>query len=95
MKPHLLLAGLAVFALTGAAGEHASRQDIEECKVAANRTMSGNPDSAPVNQAKVSENDPYIFEAIAACLKSKGYVRVQDIGGICDDFILPQCFERY
>ena len=90
----MLVAGLAAFVLTGAAGEHASRQDIDECKLAASRTRSGDPDGAPVNQAKVSENDPHIFEAVAACLKSKGYIRVQDIGGVCDDFILPQCFER-
>lgn len=93
MRPRMIVAGLAALLLTGAAGEHASRQDIDACKLAAGRTISGGG-STPINQTKVSESDPYIFEAIAACLKSKGYIRVQDTEGICDDFILPECFER-
>ncbi|MFI0847898.1 hypothetical protein [Mesorhizobium sp. IMUNJ 23232] len=88
------MAGLAAFVLTGAAGEHASRQDIDQCKLEASRTETGDPNSAPVNRAVVSESDPRTFEAVAACLTSKGYMRVQDIEGVCDDFILPQCFER-
>ena len=63
-------------------------------QLAGSRATTGDPGSAPLKQTKVSETDPYIFEAIAACLKEERYMRVQDIGGVCDDFILPQCFER-
>ncbi|MEQ1953584.1 hypothetical protein [Mesorhizobium sp. CN2-181] len=93
-KPRLLAIALASVVLTGAASENASRKDIDECTKEASRTASANPDAAPVTQAEVSPNDPHLFDAVAACLRSKGYMRVQDIGGVCDDFILPQCFER-
>ena len=94
MRSRILVAGLAAFVLTGAASENASRQDIDACTQEASRATSADPDGVAVKQAEVSPNDPLLFEAVAACLTSKGYMRVQDIEGVCDDFILPQCFER-
>jgi uncharacterized membrane protein len=76
------------------ASENASRQDIDACTQEASRATSADPDAVAIKQAEALPNDPLLFEAVAACLNSKGYVRVQDIGGVCDDFILPQCFER-
>jgi hypothetical protein len=93
MRPHLLGAGLAVVVLAGAAG-HATRQDIEDCVLEAARTTPAAPGAAASDRTNVSSDDPALFEAVAACLKSKGYAWVEDVGGVCDDFILPQCFER-
>ena len=91
MRPNLLVVGLALFVLAGADG-HATRQDIDDCV-----REAGPPadlGGTATDQANVSSDDPALFEAVAACLKSKGYLWVEDIGGVCDDFILPQCFER-
>jgi len=93
VRPHLLMAGFAVVVLTGAAG-HATRQDIDDCVLEAGRTTPADPNGTSGDRTNVSSDDPELFEAVAACLKSKGYIWVQDVGGICDDFILPQCFER-
>ncbi len=93
-RPRLLAIALASLVLSGAAGENASRKDIDACVQEAAKAASAGLDGAALDPAKVSPNDPRLFDAVAQCLKSKGYVRVQDVGGICDDFILPQCFER-
>lgn len=93
-KPRLVAITLASLVLTGAASENASRKDIDACTREASEAAATDPDGVAVKQAEVSPDDPQLFEAVAACLKSKGYTRVQDIGGLCDDFILPQCFER-
>lgn len=94
MKALVLVAILAVSVLTGAAAEHASRQDIADCVLEAGQTSPVDPNGTANDQTNVSSDDPAFFEAVAACLKSRGYLWVEDIGGVCDDFILPQCFER-
>ena len=87
------MAGFAVLVLTGAGG-HATRQDIDACVLEAGQTTPVDPNGTTTERANVSSDDPALFEAVAACLKSKGYIWVQDVGGLCDDFILPQCFEH-
>jgi len=84
----------AAFFVAGAADTHGSRQDLEDCKAQAARQAceaAGTETCAAPDPAGASFD---LVEHMSACMKAKGYVRVEDLSGVCEISPLPQCFER-
>jgi hypothetical protein len=75
-------------AIMGAAREHASQKELDACKLEASQISEC---SQTANSRKSS--DPDILD-IEKCMKAKGYMRVEDIAGVCNLLAIVQCFER-
>ncbi len=81
----LLLGGVAAM---GAAPQHASQKDLDECKLQALREAENEQVQRPRG------TDFSDMPEIAKCMKAKGYMWVQDVGGVCDALAIVQCFEQ-
>ena len=72
----------------GAAPQHASQKDLDECKLQALREAENEQVQRPRG------TDFSDMPEIAKCMKAKGYMWVQDVGGVCDALAIVQCFEQ-
>jgi len=79
----LLFCGLAAM---GAARNHASQKEIDECKL-----LASQQDQQTFGARTPSDPD---IRDVAQCMKAKGYMWVEDTAGVCETLAIVQCFER-